>query len=233
MILDNAKKKINYFNKIGIHYEAVYHYIIRRRKETKGIFSNGFLNDITAGLISFDMQRMMGNKQYLSEGEDAWASQLRDILKIYRRHLSRLENFQLQDIDLSKPDLKGAIISIFNHLAKSGTKGLNKRSFHENFPVGASKILHFLIPDLFIIVDSNARRALSKFHESLGQKVGGDSYIKAMRYYQVELTRWSLHHRDPFFKKLIEADKSWKSFRGLRTTPIPRIIDKCTFVGNV
>ena len=37
-ILNNAKEKIRYFNKIGIHYEAVYHYVIRRRDETKELY---------------------------------------------------------------------------------------------------------------------------------------------------------------------------------------------------
>ena len=51
-----------------MHYEAVYHYVIRRRKETEGIWDKDFIDDITAGLISFDMQRMMGKQKYLNGG---------------------------------------------------------------------------------------------------------------------------------------------------------------------
>jgi len=40
MIVVDAKKKIEFFNRIGIHYEAVYHYVIRRRELTRGIYTD-------------------------------------------------------------------------------------------------------------------------------------------------------------------------------------------------
>ena len=73
MILSNVKevrKKIEFFNRIGIHYEAVYHYVIRRREQTVEIYDDDFLDDITAGLISFDMQRFMGNKKKIENTEE-------------------------------------------------------------------------------------------------------------------------------------------------------------------
>lgn len=79
-ILNNANKKITYFNRIGIHYEVVYHYVIRRREETDKIYNKRFLDDIVAGLISFDMQRMMGKEKYSAEGKNSWAERLQSVL---------------------------------------------------------------------------------------------------------------------------------------------------------
>jgi hypothetical protein len=158
-ILKNARKKISKFNKIGLHYEAVYHYVIRKRKETKS-----FLDDITAELISFDMQRMMGDKKYFAEGDGSWASILMATLEPHEKVLNRLRSATLQNIELCDDSIISKIITIFDDLAKPGKNRLSRRKENEHFRVGATKILHFLIPDLFIIVDSNARGELKKHY---------------------------------------------------------------------
>ncbi len=234
MILKHAKRKLNYFNKTVIHAEAVYHYIIRRRMEIRDIYNLDFLDDITAGLISFDMQRMMGNEKYIMEGKKAWASCLRNALKPHRNSLTDLfkRKETLQNVDPHDSAIENTMITIFDDLAKPGRNGLNRRNKRQRFHVGASKILHFLIPDLFVILDSNARRELAKFHEFTKTKTDGESYFRAMQCYQAELNDWGKRKKDPKFKKLIDIDSSWRRCGGIRTTPLPRIIDKCTFVGN-
>jgi len=232
-ILDNVDKKIKHFNRIGIHYEAVYHYIIRKRKETDEIYDKNFIDDIVAGLISFDMQRMMGKKKYFVEGKDSWAEKLHNALNPRRVHLENLRSYKLQNVNFDDTDIGKAVKNIFNELSKPGPAGLcQRRSGKESFPVGASKILHFIIPDLFIILDSNARRELIKSHGFPKGKIDGDLYLEAMRIYQRELNWWEQSKDDPRFQKLLAIDTSWKSFRGIRTTPLPRIVDKCTFVGE-
>jgi hypothetical protein len=242
MILDDSEKKISYFNKIGIHYEAVYHYVIRRRKETSVIYDLDFLDDITAGLIVFDMQRMMANKKaketkkYKAEGTSAWALRLNKKLQKHRSDLVMLQQKKLTEADLDDASLKSQIIRVFDCLAKSGSDGLNLRKPSENFAVGASKILHFLIPDFFIILDSNSRQELAKHHEGeffKSTKVNGDLYLKAMCLYQKELNEWKIQqHDDNNFNKLCNLDPAWRNFCGCRHTPLPRIIDKCTFAGD-
>ncbi len=216
-----------------MHYEAVYHYVIRRRKETEGIWDKDFIDDITAGLISFDMQRMMGKQKYLAEGFNSWASKLETVLKTHEKGLGNLRSDKLQNIDLKKKEIQRQIVTIFNDLSKSGPKGLNHRNSKESFPVGASKILHFIIPDLFIIFDSNAKQSIVRHYNFRSGKVDGNSYLIAMRYYQNELNIWSQQHSDPTFQGLVDLDLSWKKFAGHRTTPLPRIIDKCTFVESL
>jgi hypothetical protein len=232
-ILKNAAKKIGYFNKIGVHYEAVYHYVIRRREKTTGIWDKDFIDDITAGLISFDMQRMMGKRKYLAEGFNSWASKLETALKTHEKKLENLRSLKLQNIHLKQKDIEKQIITIFDDLSKSGPKGLNHRNTKESFPVGASKILHFIIPDLFIIFDSNAKHSMVRHYNFPRGKVDGYSYLSAMRYYQDELNIWSRQHSDPTYQGLTDLDLSWRKFVGNRTTPIPRIMDKCTFVESL
>jgi hypothetical protein len=229
LILQNAERKIEHFNKIGIHYEAVYHYVIRRRETTKEIYDYDYLDDITAGLISFDMQRMMGDEKYTEEGQKAWAFKLGKILGPHRIELTRMRTLNLSSCDLNDPTMKRTTTSIYEDLAKSE---LNRRKIGEKFSVGASKILHFLVPDFFIILDSNARRELKKHHFFPGTRINGETYINAMQLYQFELNEWAKNCGDRDLEKLIGLDISWKRFGGIRSTPLPRIIDKCTFVGS-
>lgn len=232
MILDNAAEKIQHFNRIAIHYEAVYHYVIRRRVDTKDLFDTDFLDDITAGLISFDMQRMMGGAKYMIEGREAWASKLKDALQRHASFLSQVKTLNLQSVQLDKGNLDQKIAAVFDDLSDPAHSGLNRRKESERFHVGASKILHFLIPDFFIILDSNARNELAKNHPFRKHETDGASYVRAMQLYQVELTKWSQAKGDPDYKELIALDSSWKRFNGVSTTPLPRIVDKCTFAGT-
>ena len=227
-ILNNAKEKIRYFNKIGIHYEAVYHYVIRRRAETKKLYDADFLDDITAGLISFDMQRMMGRKKYMIDGRNPWAQQLQVAIKPFRKDLSNLRSLQLQSVELS--DYRDLIIRVFDGISENGLNQIEGKT-KRHFPVGTSKILHFLIPGLFIIVDSNSKRELGRLYSFLHQKmVDGKAYYEAMKYYKMELIEWQKD--DPDFSRLIGFDGDRKKFGGIKPTPLPRIIDKCTFVGD-
>ena len=232
-ILNNAEEKIALFNRIGVHYEAVYHYIVRRRAETGGIrnddYWNDLVDDITAGLISFDMQRMMGKDKYLAEGNDSWAAKLSSALHSLKTKLLSLYPCSLQTVDFGNADIEAAIVTAFDVLSKPGT-GLNRRNTTHFFSVGASKILHFIIPDLFIIVDSNARRVLEKEHSVHLNTPDGSSYLEAMGWYQQELNAWATLNCDPECKELVKLDKSWEKFKGARPTPLPRILDKCTFV---
>jgi len=250
-ILTDVKDKVSFFNQIGIHYEAVYHYVIRRRQQEEKIYKKDFLDDITAGLISFDMQRFMGNKKkienkeqmgnkkYMAEAKapnndtEPWVYRLKNVLdgKQTISILRSLRKEVLQKIDLTNGNFPGQISSIFDELSKEGSGRLSLRK-NEKFPVGASKILHFLIPDLFIILDSNARDQLHKCHKFKKSDIDGESYLAAMKCYQAELKNWQDKENDPDFAKLFYMDSSWQKFGGARLTPLPRIIDKCTFVGN-
>jgi hypothetical protein len=119
-ILKNAKKKISYFNRIGIHYEAVYHFIIRKREQISELWNDEFIDAITAGLISFDMQRMMGKNKYLAGGDDSWASKLKNALQQHLSTIEGMREYALQSIDLNNTHLITTICEIFDDLSKPG-----------------------------------------------------------------------------------------------------------------
>ena len=179
------------------------------------------------------MQRMMGKKKYYAEGKNPWAEKLYNTLNPHKSNLERLRSYKLQSINFDDTDIGQTIKDIFDDLSKPGSEGLSRRSIKESFSVGASKILHFIIPDLFIILDSNARRELNNIYEFPKGKIDKSLYLEAMRIYQRELKQWEQTEDDPHFEKLLDIDSSWKNFGGIRMTPLPRIIDKCTFVGKI
>lgn len=50
------------------------------------------------------------------------------------------------------------IVHVYNVLAAGGTGGLHEQG--KTFHVGATKVLHFFNPELFMIVDANAAQTL-------------------------------------------------------------------------
>jgi len=89
----------------------------------------------------------------------------------------------------------------------------------KSFYVGTSKILHFLNPELFIIVDSNAARAYRAawqlpFRNTTQPGYSAELYVECMNREKVDISDYGV-------------DK----FRNLEpNTPITRIYDKLTFV---
>ena len=132
----------------------------------------------------------MGKNKYFAEGKDSWAVKLYSALNPHKANLESLQSYTLQSINLNKSNIKQTIKKIFDDLSKPGPEGLSQRSDRESFPVGASKILHFILPDLFIILDSNARRELNNFYGFPKGKIDKSLYLEAIRIYQRELKRY-------------------------------------------
>jgi hypothetical protein len=156
-MLENAAIKLARFNDEGLHYNLVANQIYQRQNAVGDPFNKSFpqyIRYIVAGLIVFDMGRMMGSKKYDFQN-GGFASRLESKLHKIRPLLEPLMNLSLPQIDLQEH--RDAIMSAYETLSDDGSGALheNQKKFH----VGATKILHFLNPELFIIVDSNAARA--------------------------------------------------------------------------
>ena len=214
MILDNAQKKIAHFNSIGLHYNIVSGGIHNKRTVTDP-FGVSFLPYIVAGLISYDMARFMGKEKYELNGR-GFASRLEEKLREIKPLINPLMKSNLTQIDLRQNH--DAIIKAYDILSRKGISGLHSdkgKSFH----VGAAKILHFLNPNLFIIIDSNAARAFKSTHDiafSQGTQPGYSSskYIKCMDCVKKDILAYGLER-----------------FQALEPeTPITRIYDKLTFI---
>ncbi len=217
-ILRNAEGKISEFDRIGLHYNLVAKSIYEKRRMCADPFDPSFMQYIIAGLISFDMGRMIGKNKYEMEG-NRFGSRLNLKLQEIKPILTRLMNLSLTEIDLQQH--KDAIVKAYDNLSAKENGALNENR-EENFHVGATKILHFLNPKLFIIVDSNAAKAFRKVHSikfSKGTQPGYSSqrYIECMECTQRDISTYKRDHAEGF--EALERD-----------TPITRIYDKLTFM---
>ena len=218
MILKNATRKVARYNEVGLHYNLVANQIYEKRfVDDTDPFDTSFLRYIIAGLISFDMRRMMGKglvaKYEIEAG--GFASRLNSKLQEIRPLLDPLINLNLTQTNLEQNS--HAIEAAYNTLSAKGNGAL-----HENqtkfFHVGATKILHFLNPKLFIIVDSNAARAFRRAHNlpfknTTQPGYSAPSYIKCMECAQKDILTYGL-----------------EQFQALEpSVPITRIYDKLTF----
>jgi len=217
MILQNAESKIARFNQLGLHYNLVANAIYKER-ETANPLSDSYLQYVIAGLISFDMERMMGSGQETKYDINAggFATRLHRKLQQVRPLLEPLINLNLVEIDIQEHS--DSIKKIYNALSCKGDGALHDNSTKE-FHVGATKILHFLNPNLFIIVDSNASRAYRRSHNVpfLNTTQPGYSaklYVRCMECVKKDILDYGLER----FQALEEG------------ILITRIYDKLTFV---
>lgn len=216
MILSKAREKIERFNKLGVHYNIVADYVYQRRKLTTEFFDTEYLPYLVAALISFDMNRMMGkgaeNKYDIMAG--GFATKLHEKLSRIKPKLRHLTDVNLTDIDLQNE--KDNIKDAYQELSTGGIEGLNQKQ--GEFPVGATKILHFINPELFLIIDSNATRAFKLNHgisyrNTTQPGYTSEKYIQCMSCAKSDIIDYGL-----------------KNFFSLEPgTPIARIYDKLTF----
>ena len=62
-IVAGAKAKIERFNSIGLHYNLAADAVYKKRSSLNSPFNKQYLQYIIAGLIAFDMGRMMGDNR--------------------------------------------------------------------------------------------------------------------------------------------------------------------------
>ena len=214
-ITRNAISKIARFNDEGLHYNLVASEIYKARSRIENPFDKSFLPYIIAGLASFDMGRMMGARKY-SFDNGCFASRLYSKLQQIRPLLEPLVSLNLLSIDLQEhgDEVKQA----YKALSASGPGALHEdqtKSFH----VGATKILHFLNPELFIMVDRYAARAFRTawqlpFRNATQPGYSAELYVECMKRAKTDISEYGIDN-----------------FRSLEpNTPVTRIYDKLTFV---
>ena len=143
-----------------------------------------------------------------------FAARLDGKLAQVRPLLDPLIHHDLFQIDLGAHSRD--IVRAYNVLAADGEGGLHEQG--KSFHVGATKILHFLNPELFMIVDANAAQALKvemgiPYRSGTQPGYSGERYVEAM----TEVKRWI-------------GDHGIERFRSLEPgTPALRIFDKLAF----
>lgn len=215
MITDDAGRKIARFNEVGLHYNLVADQIyVKRFTQGTDPFSLEYLRYVIAGLIVFEIERMMGpgSKYDFNIG---FAYRLNTKLQRIRHMLEPLMNFNLTEINLQQHSR--SITEIYNTLSLNGNGGLNENQ-NNHFHVGATKILHFLNPRIFIIVDSNASRAFRMSHAVPFRNTAQPGYSDRLYVQCMECARKDIIEYGVERFKALEPD-----------TPITRIYDKLTF----
>ena len=161
MILDNAAYNIEQYNKMGLHYDLLARAIYQERAKLSP-FSSDYQRYIVAGLIGFDMGRIMGEGRHRYDPEqNSFAAWLQRELPRVEPYLRDLTCVGLDGIDLDRHG--SSIQQVYNRLALTPLD--KKEEGAKTFHVGTTKVLHWLVPELFIMVDQNVARA---FHESHG-----------------------------------------------------------------
>ncbi len=215
VILENAVSKITRFNEAGLHYNLVAKEIYRVCREIESPVDKSFMPYIIAGLTSFDMGRMMGSSKYSFDNGN-FAARLYAKLQMVRTLLEPLLYFNLLSIDLQEHN--DEINQAYAALSANGPGALHQNQT-KTFNVGASKILHFLNPELFIMVDSNAARAFRTawqlpFRNTTQPGYSAELYIKCMERAKTDISEYGVDN-----------------FRALEPNiPLTRIYDKLTFV---
>lgn len=212
-ITANAKEKIARFNAEGLHYNIIANEIYNKHNYIDP-FDKSFLEYVIAGLTVFDLGPRMGSNKY--DFERGFASRLDSKLREIKQLLEPLMKLSLPQIPLQ--EYYDAMMTAYNTLAARGPNALHEdqtRAFH----VGATKILHFLNPHLFIIVDRHASRAFRifrniPFRNTTQPGYSAKRYFECMQKAQEDISAYGLEQ----FKAL-EPD-----------IPITRIYDKLTFV---
>lgn len=217
MITQDASDKIRQFNQRGLHYNLVADEVYKKRNSISDPFHPEYLPYIVAGLISFDMERMMGSpaESKYDTNMEGFAHNLSiklEKIKPCIRHLMKLP-IEALDIQFNKENIKTA----YHILSAKGKDGLNRTG--GGFYVGATKILHFLNPEAFIIIDSNASRAFKRIYSinlrsTTQPGYSSERYIYCMEHAKMDILNFGV-----------------KEFRSLeKGIPITRIYDKLTFM---
>jgi len=217
MILDRADIAIAEYNRGGRRYNLVADAIYRAR-ETMDPFSVEYEPYIVKGLIEFGMGRTMGaGDEYEAKGT-GFRVRLRAKMRSVRGRLKGVPLVCLRQIELASFD--NEIKEAYDCLAASGEgalHGVPAKQFH----VGATKILHWIAPALFIILDRNVASAFRKHHpvkfvKNARPGYTAEKYFSCLHYAQAEIEAYGYER----FRRLEPA------------TPLARLFDKAAWVAG-
>ena len=200
MILDDLAERVAWYDEIGVHYNLVAAAIYAVRPQTcEQLIEREFLRKVVAGLVVFDMKPRMHSGIYSFDAPGAFAHSLQSelIQCIQDPEIAQLLTANLAGFAFSEQQLR-AIRSIYALLSRAQFLGKNGK----RFDVGATKILHFLNPHLFPILDRNVASAMREmgyipFTKTTQPGWSPGRYIEMMRVIQIEIESSGLPWADP------------------------------------
>ncbi len=220
-VLNNAAEKIKAFNSNPKDRpRESYHCVLRARAGKKsvvdedGSVSGEYLRMIDWALRSYFMM----NRRNRMGSEEEFVNKLMQKLSRNetKKILARLRDVtilstNLEDYGSDAEELYECLSNCENGLSADGTY----------FCVGATKVMHCLFPELFVMLDRNVGKTALK--QSSGQYNNFASYWKIMRKCKGELVEWQELYGST--KSLLKLD--------LEPTTLTRIFDKCATIAVV
>ena len=155
--------------------------------------------------------------KYAADGR-GFRSRLRAKMRAIRSAIGGLAGCSLHQIDLATH--ASAIETAYNHLAEAGEDALNADT-SDQFHVGATKILHWISPSLFIMVDTNVANAVREHHrvnykKSTQPGYTAKKYVDCLQHAQGEIRAYG-------FEKFMRMEPA---------TPLARLFDKVAWVAG-
>jgi len=159
-LMHTAEQQIRRYNQLCVHYNLIAQGVYAARA-LHGPFAPAYEPYLVAALLGFDMGRMMGSgaAARYAPAAGGFAARLHAKLMAVRPLLEPLLPADLLTADLAAHG--DQIVSAYEQLAANGPDGIHEQG--KAFHVGASKLLHFLHPALFIIIDRNTAEVLRQY----------------------------------------------------------------------
>ena len=220
MITSNAKAKIKKFNRLGLPSNIVAEAVYKRWWSLLSPFYPQYLQYIISGLISFEMETLTGpdrRSRYNSSAGDFLTLLRRMIVRIHPL-IAHLVIYKVSNVDLEKEEKN--ITSAYRILVK----GLGKFNASEEgeLHVSATRILHFINPQLFLSIDGNAAKAFQKTHNidfknTTHPEYSSANYFACLKCAQLDILTYGISR-----------------FCALEiSSPIGRIYDKLSFINGL
>jgi len=201
------------YDKTCVHYNLIAEGVYRARHEEfqDNPFDEGFVPYVVAGLVGFDIGRKMGVAE---DRYTVFASKLHAKMASLENCLKGISSYSIETCPL--PSVSEQIGKAYDSLLDIWTK---RQEVH----VGATKILHWLAPELFIMIDSKVASAFrveypTAFKEPTQPGYSAKKYVKCLELAQREIQEFDGRFGSGAFRDLQHG------------TPLARIFDKVAFV---
>lgn len=226
VILENAEEKIRCYNnqRSAKSYNIAYHNVLGARHRSvslvneDGSVSEESLRVIVDGLKAFRMGRQIGGQMW-----GTFLEKLREKLRKdeNREILKRLRTLRIESEEWKEH--RDEIEKLYKELSTEGESSLHTGK--KRFDVGATKIMNFLFPELFVMLDRNVAKTLNQLGLIKIRRKGStyefspEIYWQVMKICKMELEEYQKRHDD--LQSLLDMDDE--------PTALTRIFDKCTF----
>lgn len=217
IILENAEEKIREFNDYPKDRprESYHRVLTARQGERSFVHENGNISDEHLYLIDLALRSyFMMNRGNKMGGTEEFVNKLGRSL---RNNETRNILANLRDVSITAHDLQNhqlAPETLYGSLSKRN-HGLSADGTY--FCVGATKVMHCLFPELFVMLDQNVGKAVGY---RPGQYNNFWSYWNVMDVCRNELKEWEIAYGST--DTLLQLD--------LPPTTLPRIFDKCASI---